>query len=461
MFRTLHILLTWLLALIMGASFVACSSDPEPNGPVVVNNVNFKVEIHTNGYGVQTRADGPSVDDGTLADDTHEHEVSNATLLLFQAKHGVNDDASTPILYNVYVPNFTLHGDNTYTSGIVNTHLSIPAGNYHVVVVCNMGRVQVATLGDLQQLTTSIIAYGNLQQPHKCRAFAMSSASDLTINIDGTTNMPSEPNGSLVSFAAHVQRLAARIDFSAGSQAQWGNYTLSTTDGNKTIQGYRYAIGKAPIIDYFYLMGVTPINLNTSGEYVLKRVTEDKTFNTTLYLGKEQLGTDGNSTNYVIDPNTQCKGTLTGTKTLRYDNGYANMVANFDACNQGTNQVTQLQTGATDCYTDATDHLVYKKLTYAQENTIVVGADKEKYVTGLLFTGYYHKAGEPQAVRKTYVYYIRHNDPNNSNSDALAMKYGVVRNHVYQVRIKGVNSLGLIMLQVRDWIPLVAPEIDI
>lgn len=91
----------------------------------------------------------------------------------------------------------------------------------------------------------------------------------------------------------------------------------------------------------------------------------------------------------------------------------------------------------------------------------MVGADKEKYVTGLLFTGYYHKAGEPQAVRKTYVYYIRHNDPNNSNSDALAMKYGVVRNHVYQVRIKGVNSLGLIMLQVRDWIPLVAPEIDI
>ena len=258
-----------------------------------------------------------------------------------------------------------------------------------------------------------------------------------------------------------MQRLAARIDFSAGSQAQWGNYTLSTTDGNKTIQGYRYAIGTAPIIDYFYLTGVTPINLNTSGEYVLKRVTEDKTFNTTLYLGTEQLGTDGISTNYVIDPNTQCKGTLTGTKTLRYDNGYANMVANFDACNQGTNQVTQLQTGATDCYTDATDHLVYKKLTYAQENTIVVGADKEKYVTGLLFTGYYHKAGELQAVRKTYVYYIRHNDPNNSNSDALAMKYGVVRNHVYQVRIKGVNSLGLIMLQVRDWIPLVAPEIDI
>lgn len=460
MFRTLHILLTWLLALIMGASFVACSSDPEPNGPVVVNNVNFKVEIHTNGYGVQTRADGPSVDDGTLADDMHEHEVSNATLLLFQAKHGVNDDASTPILYNVYVPNFTLHGDNTYTSGIVNTHLSIPAGNYHVVVVCNMGRVQVATLGDLQQLTTSIIAYGNLQQPHKCRAFAMSSASDLTIDIDGTTNMPSEPNGSLVSFAANVQRLAARIDFSAGRNGVWVSEVVNTAEGNQKLEGYKYTIGTEPNADYFYLTGVTPINLLSSEEYVLKRVTEDKTFNTIQYLGKESLSSNGYAANYVVDPYIHQKSPSSNALGLSYTNSYEEMKSKFAACNSGLNKITQITNGATNCYTDATDGLTYKRLVYAKENTITIGANKEAYVTGLLFTGYYKKAGGA-AVQKTYEYFIRHTDPYNSNSDALAMKYGIVRNHVYQVRINGISSMGLILIQVRDWIPIVAPDIDL
>lgn len=136
------------------------------------------------------------------------------------------------------------------------------------------------------------------------------------------------------------------------------------------------------------------------------------------------------------------------------------MKSNFAACNSGLNKITQITNGVPNCYTDATDRLTYKRLVYAKENTITIGANKKAYVTGLLFTGYYKKAGEA-AVQKTYEYFIRHTDPYNSNSDALAMKYGIVRNHVYQVRINSVSSMGLILIQVRDWIPIVAPDIDL
>lgn len=467
MFRTLPIYLLWLLTLTMGASLVACSDESGPTHLAVVNNVNFKVEIHTNSYGangVSTRAAGPSADDGNLADTDNEHEVTNATLFLFQNSKGANAPAATPILYTIYVPTFSKEAQNTYTSGIVDTHLSMPTGNYQVLMVCNMGKVQAATLGDLQNMTYNTIANGNLQNPEACRIFAMSSVSNVTINVDGTTNMTTEPNGSLVQFSANVQRLAARIDFSAGQSATWVSQKAlsTTTDGDISIDGYQYTIGNAANPDYFYLTGVTPINLNQSGEYVLKRVTEDKTFNTINYLGQEQLGADGNASNYVVDPLTLRKGAMAGiVTTMRYANSYADMMANFAACNQGTNKVSQQVADAAGCYTDATDHLVYKKLTYAQENTIIAGANKQNYVTGLLFTGYYLKAGETKAVRKTYEYFIRHTDPSNTNSDALAMKYGIVRNHVYQMRINGVSSSGLILIQVRDWIPLVAPDIDL
>ena len=62
-------------------------------------------------------------------------------------------------------------------------------------------------------------------------------------------------------------------------------------------------------------------------------------------------------------------------------------------------------------------------------------------------------------MNKTFEYFIRHVDPNNSNSDALIMKYGIVRNHVYQVAVSGVSSLGIILIEVRSWIPKEAPDI--
>lgn len=443
----------------------SCSKD-SAEGDNIAQNVCFKVEVRTGGYGANTRAAGPSEEDGTLADDENEHAVYNAMLFIYQSDKGVNGAADTPILYSVYLPNFSKDTEQSttasavYTSPVVDTRYSIPAGNYHVLIVCNLGRLTANTLGEVQEMTTTHVAFGTMQQPTTCNTFTMSSVSDQTITIKGESNMTNVKNGVLVEMQANVQRLAARIDFSAGAKGEWVNEVVNTTEGDQTLEAYKYTIGTAPNADYFYLTGVTPINLLNSSEYVLKRVTEDNTFNTIQYLGKELLSSNGNAANYVVDPYMQHKSLSGNAVALTYTNSYNDMVRQFSACNSGDNKVTEIVNTAPNCYTDATDGLTYKKIVYAKENTITQGANKEDYVTGLLFTGYYKKAGET-AVPKTYEYFIRHTDPYNSNSDALIMKYGIVRNHVYQVRINGVSSMGLIMIQVRDWIPIVAPDIDL
>lgn len=464
--KSLYYILSTLLLMVCTMGFWSCSKDNVEEVDNVAKNVCFKVEVRTGGYGAGTRAAGPSKDDGTLADDENEKAVYNATLFIYQNDKGINGAADTPILYSVYLPNFSKDTEHSstyggvYTSSVVDTRYSIPAGDYHVIIVCNMGRLTANTLGDVQQMTTANATFGTLQQPETCSTFAMSSSDDKSIHIDGHSNMANVKDGVLVEMKADVQRLAARIDFSAGGKGKWVSEVVNTAEGNKKLEGYKYTIGTEPNADYFYLTGVTPINLLNSEEYVLKRVTEDKTFNTIQYLGKELLSSDGNAANYVVDPYILQKSPSSNALGLSYTNRYEEMKSSFAACNSGLNKITQITNGAPNCYTDATDNLTYKRLVYAKENTITIGANKKAYVTGLLFTGYYKKAGEA-AVQKTYEYFIRHTDPYNSNSDALAMKYGIVRNHVYQVRINSVSSMGLILIQVRDWIPIVAPDIDL
>ena len=213
-----------------------------------------------------------------------------------------------------------------------------------------------------------------------------------------------------------------------------------------TVSGYKYQVGTTN--DVYYLTDVTPVNLYQGPEYVLKRVTEDNTFDIFKYLGKETTGVDGNATNYVVDPHTQQKGVkdLTALYTHSYDNTVT--LAPGDTRLSAVTKVEETRDG---CYKDriSTTDYVFRKLTYARENTIVAGTSKQKYAT----------EADARAVNKTFEYFIRHVDPNNSNSDALIMKYGIVRNHVYQVAISGVSSLGIILIEVRSWIPKEAPDI--
>ena len=41
------------------------------------------------------------------------------------------------------------------------------------------------------------------------------------------------------------------------------------------------------------------------------------------------------------------------------------------------------------------------------------------------------------------------------------MKYGIVRNCNYRLYIRQVNSLGLILVEVKDWTPVNVPDIQV
>ena len=132
--------------------------------------------------------------------------------------------------------------------------------------------------------------------------------------------------------------------------------------------------------------------------------------------------------------------------------------------------VRELSTGSH--YTNQTDprdsKLIYYVLTYARENTIFTGSPKESYATGIRIDGYYgKKTGEDAGgnpiyswTSKSYYHYIRHADPHDTNAEAVPMKYGIVRNNVYRVYVNSVTSLGLILIEVKDWISITLPEIQ-
>ena len=97
--------------------------------------------------------------------------------------------------------------------------------------------------------------------------------------------------------------------------------------------------------------------------------------------------------------------------------------------------------------------------TYARENTISYNAPKAFYATALRLKGFYLKQGTSTYTEKTYTYYIRHADPNNTNAEAVPMKYGIVRNNVYRISINRVNSLGVMVIETKDWITKELPPI--
>lgn len=469
--QSLHILLLLWLAIVGMAGLTACSKDHAAGGDdvVVIDHASFKISLHATASGARTRGENPSAGDGWKGADEEEYRVRNATLFFYKASQGVNAPADTKILFKVYFPSFgkdtqatTSPTDVCYTSEVVKTDLSVEAGSYRVVAVCNLGNVKdkASTLGDLQQWETKQVVTGTETEVGECYNFAMSSSDDTPVTINGTTNMADEPNGSLTELSLNVQRLAARIDWSPGKGSWVENKTIVyDANGDAVLRNcYEFEVEDAPD-DRFYLTSVTPVNLSANSEYVLKRVTVDNTLtNGVTYLGRELTGSDNNASNYVVDPLTSQKTQGTNPLTLSYTNPCAAWLNDFDA-NNDDYPVTHVADGEDNCYSD--NSLTYRKLCYARENTIPVGANKQQYVTGLVFTGYYLKSGSTVAVKKTYVYYIRHTDPSGSASDALIMKYGIVRNHLYQVCVSKVASLGIIVLEVRDWVPDVAPDIDL
>ena len=215
-----------------------------------------------------------------------------------------------------------------------------------------------------------------------------------------------------------------------------------------------------------------PYNDVTSGEYLIKRVTNGNDQNTVNYISPETEDANNNSTNYVICPWTvdrtgvvyrnEKKSSIADWESMTFSDFYKVKKAPKSHGNDNDNPK------ATTPY-----NYKYYILDYVMENTSF--DNSLETATGLVFKGTYYDADHWQVATpeekakgifgspitgavgkpKCYTYVIRHSDPTGKGSTSDPMHYGIVRNNIYRVRIDGITGKGpdgmKITLNVRKW----------
>lgn len=479
--------ITWLM-LLTGMGFLACNDHDDLSGEQIINHPAFRIVITPKSPASGRDTKGPNggeSGDGTQEASENEYRVSNATLLFYQPEgnNGLNGTGDAVIKYAVYAPAFKYNDQgNVYLSDTIRVSEGFPAGEYHILAVCNMGDVSARCLGhklsEVRDLTTGT-AYQQAVNLEDAYDFVMTSSKEVTEKISGQTNVAvidGTLRVNLFNIALDVERLAARIDISAG-KSTYGNTLPDGVDEkyrDDFEKGYYQFDVTGSAGDKFYLMTVAPINLSRGEEYWFKRVASlnETTGEWTAveYLGNEKATTSFMATNYVADPLSVKKlkeGRL--PEGLEYANAYAQM---YDETKQGPENYAAYRVHRTPADDElqnsnlfykannkSGDEVVYRKLAYVKENTLLAYSPYHTFATGLLFSGYYIKKGTTVPAAKTYEYFIRHADPNNVPGDAI-MKYGIVRNNIYRICINGVASMGVIILEVRDWSPITVPDIE-
>lgn len=398
--------------------------------------------------------------DGRLGAFENEYEARNATILLYADAAGINGDANTTIDYALYAPTLTPTASSpyvTYKTDILHYDRPLKPGVYHVIVIVNAGDrtdLEGKTLGKVRdERMGAPYLQSDSNNPATAHSFVMSNEKDATIDLTG-------PGGvqNVKTVKVDVERLAARIDFSPGvSDAIKGHYggkMLKDTviNGTKYPTCYEYQVLQEGTTntngDYFYLTSVQPINLWKNKTYLIKRVSDIKWAdeNHLIYLGNETTNALGEASRYVLSPYFFQRNAA-NVDTFRY---YSYADGTASAPKEGT-------------LIDPDDEkLKYYILTYARENTISYNAPVASYATALRLKGIYKKKTGTDTytyTEKTYTYYIRHADPNNTNAEAVPMKYGIVRNNVYRISINRVNSLGVMVIETKDWITKELPPI--
>ena len=457
-----HILPTLCWLCFAGLACVACSDHGDPSAPdeeewMTKNGTYLQLTLYTqtrpghNSRGPQGDEDG----DGRLGAFENESEARNATILLYADAAGINGDANTTIDYALYAPTLTKTGTSpvSYKTDILHYSRPLKPGVYHVIVIVNAGDrtdLEGKTLGEVRdERMGDPYLLSDPADPTSAHSFVMSNEKDATIDLTG-------PGGveNVKTVEVDVERLAARIDFSPGVSYETSGYYGGKMLENKEINGTNYPVCYEYQVlqegttntndDRFYLTSVQPINLWTNKTYLIKRVSDIKWAdeNHLIYLGDETTNALGEATRYVVSPDFFQR---TESKKSQFTDSYAKGTAS--APKEGT-------------FKDPDDYnLKYYILTYARENTISYNAPKAFYATALRLKGYYWKNETSTYTEKTYTYYIRHADPNNTNAEAVPMKYGIVRNNVYRISINRVNSLGVMVIETKDWITKELPPI--
>lgn len=413
-----------LLALLLVMSFASCASDTTSDLPLPSKDMKayLQVKVTVDGSGdtrasrAATEPQGGEDGNGREQGINHENEVNSLTVLLYQSdKTDLSDDNA--IIDYVYT--FTnLTKATTSTSGIDATYTTVPkeidaaivGKNYHVIVIANAddmtSRCKGKKISKVRDLQMSKVCTRDADITNFSN-FIMSSKKDATIDF---TKEGSETDPYVVN--VDIERLAARIDI------------IPNATFDETSQGYYYNVMDGTnVIGGFKLESVTPTKVMTKGEYLIKRVSSDKTVSSVTYFGLEAKDADNKATNYVVCPWTKDRTGL----TLSNAEGPASLY-----------NVKKTTVGEASYILD-----------YVMENTTTNNA--EDYSTGLIFKGKYYEETEWDATKKQpkagftgtdkdYTYTLRHSDPSGSGTTADPMHFGVVRNNIYQVKVDGVEG---------------------
>lgn len=404
-------------------SFASCASDTTSDLPLPSKDMKayLQVKVTVEGSG-DTRAsragEGPKggeEGDGKEKGLDHENEVNSLTVLLYESDQNDLSEADAKIDYVYTFTNLkkaktpTSGKDATYTTVPKEIDAAIVGKNYHVIVIANAddmtSKCKGKKISEVRDLQMSKVCTRDADIT-KFSNFIMSSKKDAMIDF---TKEGSETNPYVVN--VNIERLAARIDIIP-------NATYVDTD-----KGYYYNVMDGTnVVGGFKLESVTPSKVLTKGEYLIKRVSSDKTVPSVTYFGLEAKDADNKATNYVVCPCTKDRAGLTLAKA------------------EGPASLYNVQeVASTKSYI----------LDYVMENTTTDNA--EDYSTGLIFKGKYYEETEWDATKKQpkagsigkekeYTYTLRHSDPSGNGTTADPMHFGVVRNNIYQVKVEGVEG---------------------
>ena len=421
-------------------SFASCASDTTSDLPLPSKDMKayLQVKVTVEGSG-DTRASrattGPQGgEDGDVREKgiNKENDVNSLTVLLYKSDKDDLSEADATIDYVYTFTNLnkvtTSSGGNvTYTTVPREIDASIVGKNYHVIVIANAddmtSRCKGKKISEVRDLQMSKVCTRDADIT-KFSNFIMSSKKDATIDFT-TEGSETDPYQVTVD----IERLAARIDIIP-------NATYDDTD-----KGYYYNVMDGTnVVGGFKLESVTPTNVMTKGEYLIKRVSPNAAVSAVTYFGLETKDAANKATNYVVYPWSKDRTGL----TLSNAEGPASLYNVKETTSTSTTDPSYI-------------------LDYVMENMTTDNA--EVYSTGLIFKGKYYEETEwdkattrPTATAtgtdKEYTYTLRHSDPSGSGTTADPMHFGVVRNNIYQVKVDGVEgkSKGLkLTIHVRKW----------
>ena len=411
-------------------SFASCASDTTSDLPLPSKDMKayLQVKVTVEGSG-DTRAsradkepDGGEDGNGREPGINHENDVNSLTVLLYKSDKDKKDlseaDATIDYVYtftNLNKVTTSSGSDATYTTVPREIDASIVGKNYHVIVIANAddmtSRCKGKKISEIRDLQMSKVCTRDADIT-KFSNFIMSSKKDAKIDF---TKEGSETNPYVVD--VNIERLAARIDIipNATYDAASNAYYYDVKDGANVIGGFK-------------LESVTPSNVLTKGEYLIKRVSSDAAVSAVTYFGLETKDAANKATNYVVCPWSKDRTGL----TLSNAEGPASLYKVKETTSTST----------------AVGEASYI-LDYVMENTTT--DNKEDNSTGLIFKGKYYESSEWDATKKQpkagatetekeYTYTLRHSDPSGSGTTADPMHFGVVRNNIYQVKVDGVEG---------------------